>query len=279
MPDQQPVSMLTDPLHSHRRQGADTESEELDVQGESYMNVVRRLAGAQKGAARGAPAYSRFVNRRVGRVLAAAAYKMGLSPNQVTGLSALHTFVGMALLVVLPPSWWLGIVVMLLLVLGYAWDSADGQVARLTGQGSPAGEWLDHIVDAIKVVTLPLALLVALFRFELVDPVWLLVPLINAVTSSVMFFAMILTEQLRRAHGVTSVAGTGGRMPWLRSVMALPTDYGVLCLTFVLYGATTLFLTIYGLMTLAAVLFLVLALPKWFRDVRALGAVGQGVIT
>lgn len=246
------------------------------MQNESYIDVVRRLASAQKGAARGAPAYSRFVNRRMGRFLAAAAYKMGLSPNQVTGVSALHTFAGIALLIVLPPSWWLGIAVMILLVLGYAWDSADGQVARLTGQGSPAGEWLDHIVDAIKVVTLPLALMVALFRFEPVDSIWLLVPLINAVTSSVMFFAMILTDQLRRAHGVTSTASTGGKVPWLRSVMALPTDYGVLCLTFALYGATTLFVGIYGLMTLAAVLFLVLALPKWFRDVRTLAAAGQG---
>lgn len=278
-PDRQPVRMRTDSLHSRRMQGTGAEPKGADVQDESYMDVIRRLGRAQKGAARGAPAYSRFVNRRVGRILAAAAYKMGLSPNQVTGVSALHTFVGIALLMVLEPSWWLGIVVMFLLVLGYAWDSADGQVARLTGQGSPAGEWLDHIVDAIKVITLPLALLVALFRFELVDSVWLLVPLINAVTSSVMFFAMILTEQLRRAHGVTSIAGTGGRMPWLRSVMALPTDYGVLCLTFVLYGATTLFLTIYGLVTLAAVLFLVLALPKWFRDVRALAEARHGVVT
>lgn len=243
---------------------------------ESYFDVVRRLEDAQKGAARGAPAYSRFVNRKIGRLLAAAVYKAGLSPNQVTGVSALHTFSAIALVVLFPPSWWLGIIVMVLLVLGYAWDSADGQVARLTGKGSPAGEWLDHIVDSIKVVTLPLALLAGLYRFETVDSVWLVVPLVNAITSSVMFFAMILTEQLRRAHGVTSKAPTEGRMPWLRSVLALPTDYGVLCLSFILYGATTVFVGIYGLITLATVFFLVLALPKWFRDVRALGSVQQG---
>lgn len=240
------------------------------MQRESYTDVMLRLANSQKEAARGAPAYSRFVNRRIGRFLAAVAYKLGLSPNQVTGISALHTFAGIALLVAFPPTWWLGILVMVLLVLGYAWDSADGQVARLTGRGSPAGEWLDHIVDAIKVVALPLALLGALYRFESVESIWLLVPLINAVTSSVMFFALILTEQLRRTHGATSTAATGGRMPWLRSVIALPTDYGVLCLSFALYGATALFVGIYGLVTLATVLFLALALPKWFRDVRAL---------
>ncbi len=65
-------------------------------------------------------------------------------------------------------------------------------------------------------------------------------------------------------------------MPWLRSVLVLPTDYGVLCLAFSLYGATQLFVGIYGLITLATVGFLFLALPKWFRDVRALGAPQQG---
>jgi len=239
---------------------------------ESYLDIVRRLSAAQKGAARSAPAYSRFVNRKIGRLLAAAAYKAGLTPNQVTGISALHTFTGIALLALVPPSWWLGILVLILLVLGYAWDSADGQVARLTGTGSSAGEWLDHICDAFKVVSLPLGMLIGLYRFDAVDSVWLLVPIVNAITSSVQFFAMILTEQLRRAHGVTSKAETGGRAPWLRSVLVLPTDYGVLCLAFALYGSTQLFVGIYGLITLATVGFLCLALPKWFRDVRALGS-------
>ncbi|WP_108718059.1 CDP-alcohol phosphatidyltransferase family protein [Miniimonas sp. S16] len=237
---------------------------------EAYGDVVRRLASAQKGAARSAPAYSRFVNRKIGRLLAALAYKLGMSPNQVTAVSALHTFAGVLLLALVPPSWWLGVLVCLLLVLGYAWDSADGQVARLTGTGSPAGEWLDHVVDATKVVALPLALLIGLYRFDVVEDGWLFVPLVNTVLSSVMFFGMILTEQLRRAHGVASTAATGGRAPWLRSVLVLPTDYGVLCLTFVMYGAPRLFLVVYTLITAATAIFMLLALPKWFRDVRSL---------
>ena len=56
------------------------------------------------------------------------------------------------------------------------------------------------------------------------------------------------------------------------AVLVLPTDYGVLCLAFALYGSTQLFVGIYGLITLATVGFLCLALPKWFRDVRALGS-------
>jgi len=237
---------------------------------EPYRAVLARLGTAQKGAARGAPAYSRFVNRRIGRYLAAAAYQAGLSPNAVTGVSALFTFSGIALLVALPPSWGQGVAITALLVLGYAWDSADGQVARLTGRGSPAGEWLDHVVDAIKVVTLPLALAVGLTVHDVVAPVWLLVPLVSAVTSSVLFFAMILTEQLRRAHSVRSVAPTGGRFPWLRSILVLPTDYGVLCWTFLLLGAPHVFLWVYAAITACTTAFLALALIKWFREVRTL---------
>lgn len=131
---------------------------------ESYREVLTRLGSAQKGAARSAPAYSRFVNRRLGRVLAAAAHRAGLSPNQVTAVSAVHTFTAIALLALLAPSGWLGVLVSVLLVLGYAWDSADGQVARLTATGSPAGEWLDHVVDSVKVVALPVAVAVGLLR-------------------------------------------------------------------------------------------------------------------
>ncbi|CAN5330190.1 CDP-alcohol phosphatidyltransferase family protein [soil metagenome] len=243
---------------------------------ESYFETVRRLGSAQKGAARSAPAYSRFVNRKLGRLLAAWAYRRGLSPNEVTGISALFTFSALALLAWLSPTWWLGIVVSVLLILGYAWDSADGQVARLTGTGSPSGEWLDHMVDATKVVALPLALMIGLYRAGAVTDTWLLVPIANAVIGSVLFFGMMITEQLRRAHGVTSVAATGGRAPWLRSVLVLPTDYGVLCLCFLLYGLTWVFTVLFALITLGALGFLALALPKWFRDVRSLSALRAG---
>ena len=236
-----------------------------------YRDTVRLLASAQKDAARSAPAYSRFVNRRLGRLLAAWAVRRGLSPNAVTGLSALATFSGIALLALLPPSWLLGAGVALLLVLGYALDSADGQVARLTGTGSPAGEWLDHVVDATKISAMPLALLVGLYRFEPVPVGWFAVPLVHAVAGAVLFFAMILTEQLRRAHGVRSIAATGGRAPWLRSVLAIPTDYGVLCLAFFLFGAPLAFMVVYTAIVACTALFTVAACRKWFREIGRLG--------
>ncbi|MBD8059603.1 CDP-alcohol phosphatidyltransferase family protein [Cellulomonas sp. JH27-2] len=235
---------------------------------ESYMDVVRELAGAQKGAARGAPAYSRFVNRRLGRFAAAWALRRGLTPNAVTGLSALATFAGIGMLAFVAPAWWEGIAVAALLVLGYALDSADGQVARATRSGSAQGEWLDHMVDATKIATLPLAVGVGIYRFTDLDDRWLLIPLVNAVVGSVLFFGMILTEQLRRAHGVTSSA-VPGAAGGLRSLLVLPTDYGILCLTFVFWGSPTTFLTIFGFLTAATAGYLVLAARKWFVEIGA----------
>lgn len=241
---------------------------------EPFRTTLSRFATAQKGAARSAPAYSRFVNRRLGRVLAAWAYRRGLSPNAVTGISALCTFTAIALLAGVAPSWPLGVVVSLLLVLGYAFDSADGQVARLTGTGSPAGEWLDHMVDATKIVTLPIALGVGLYRFEVVEHGWLLVPALHAIAGSVYFFGMILTEQMRRAAGVVSTAATGGRAPWLRSVLGIPTDYGTTCLVFLLLGAPTAFFVGYAAIVAATVAVALAAAVSWYGQLRRLAAAG-----
>src|SRR5206468_3735903 len=111
--------------------------------------VVIRLAGAQKSN-RGAAGYSRWVNRRLGRQIAAVAYLRGLTPNQVSAISAVFTFAAIASLAVFRPDWLLAVLATVALLTGYAFDSADGQLARLRGGGSPAGEWLDHVLDALK---------------------------------------------------------------------------------------------------------------------------------
>jgi phosphatidylglycerophosphate synthase len=238
---------------------------------ESFRQSFRRLSEAQKGAGLHAPAYSRFINRKLGRVLAAASYRAGLTPNKVTAVSALFTYSGIALLVLFPPSLGLGLAVGLLLIIGYAFDSADGQLARLTGGGSPSGEWLDHIADSVKISALPVFLAVGLYRFDAVPEPWLLVPLASAIVGPVYFFAMILTEQLRRSLGTVmpTAQGTHGRAAWTRSVMVLPMDYGVLCIAFLCMGFLPLFMGLYLLTVVAMAGFTALALAKWFRELKA----------
>jgi phosphatidylglycerophosphate synthase len=237
---------------------------------ESLRTTLGRLTAAQKGAV-GAPAYSRFVNRKLGRLLAALAFHARLTPNAVTGISAAFTATALALLVLVEPSWGTGLAVAGCLVLGYAFDAADGQLARLRGGGSPAGEWLDHMVDAVKASGLHLTVLVGFYRFDVVDPVLLLVPLGYCLVDAVTYFATMLNEALRSQHGVaTRAQPTQQRVSVARSLMTLPTDYGLLACLFVLYGAPALFVPAYTLLFVAAAAFLALASVKWFSEMSRL---------
>ena len=238
--------------------------------GESFGQTLGRLAAAQKGAT-GAPAYSRFVNRRLGRLLAAAAYHLGLTPNAVTAISAAFTAGGIALIALRPPTWAGGVAVAACLVVGYALDAADGQLARLRGGGSPAGEWLDHMVDAVKASSLHLAVLIGLYRNDLVEPALLLVPLGYCVVDAVTYFGTMLNEALRAQHGApTRAQRTDQRPSVLRSLLVLPTDYGLLCCVFLVFGMPALFVPTYTALFAAAAAFLVLASVKWFREIGRL---------
>jgi Phosphatidylglycerophosphate synthase len=238
----------------------------------SYREAIGELVHAQK-TSKGAPAYSRFVNRPLGRRFAAAAYRLNATPNQVTGVSAAFTFSGLAMVALADPNWVSAIAVALLLVVGYGLDAADGQLSRLQGSGSAAGEWLDHVVDAVKMGSLHLVVLICWYRFFDLDTWWLLVPLAFQVVAATQFFAVILTDQLRRMHRAdpgTIRAGQGSSSGWY-SLAVIPTDYGLMCLVFALLGWNTGFVLVYTLLLLANTAFLALALPKWFREVNLLG--------
>lgn len=115
-----------------------------------FSHTLRSLEAAQKPSI-GVPAYTRWVNRRVARYFAATAVALSITPNRVTAISAACSAAGLIVLITYPPSVGMGVCVALLFALGYGLDSADGQVARVTGASSPAGEWLDHVVDSIRV--------------------------------------------------------------------------------------------------------------------------------
>jgi len=245
----------------------------------SRQEVVERLAAAQKSN-RGAAGYSRWVNRPLGRQFAAVAYRAGCSPNQVSLLSAACTYLAIVLVATLRPTWPMAVGATGLLVIGYALDSADGQVARLSGTGSVAGEWLDHVLDAIKIATFHLAVAICWFRhFDLQHAAWLLVPLGFSAISSVFFFALILSDLLRRVdrvkRGGTSVT-TASVNPneaasVLRSLVVLPNDYGLLCLVMVLLPLHRTFQGVYALLAAANALFLLAGLSRWLREMRGLG--------
>ena len=231
-----------------------------------FSEAMHQLQGSQK-TSRGVSLYSRFVNRPGGRVLAAAASTTSLSPNQVSLLSGLVTMTGLVLLAVVEPSILLGVVVWVVLVVGFMLDSADGQLARLRGQGSPAGEWLDHTLDAAKMVGLHAAVLISWYRFfDLTDDRLLLVPLLYQLVAVVMFVGGTLAESALRGRGAKTSTAPSTK----RSVLLLAGDYGILCLVFLLLGWQSLFVAGYSLLAAANALLLLALLMKWFRELSAL---------
>ena len=235
----------------------------------SVRAALAQLAGVQK-TNKGAPAYSRLVNRPLGRLFAAIAFVLGRTPNQVTMLSASFTFGAIALIALVPPTSSMAVITCALLVLGYALDAADGQLARLRGGGSVAGEWLDHVVDAIKIATLHLAVVISWYRFHDSADHLLLIPLGYQVVSCVLFFVIILNDQLRRAHrGTTDMLLAGaGSSSTLYSLAVFPTDYGLLCVVFALRSWEHGFLWSYSALLVANATFMMLALVKWYREMR-----------
>jgi phosphatidylglycerophosphate synthase len=237
-----------------------------------YRDAVTQLSAAQKPG-RGAPPYSRWINRPLGRRLAAVGYVVGLTPNQITAISAVCSASALLLLVLLTPRWWTGVLVAALLVLGYAFDAADGQLARLRGGGSLRGEWLDHVVDAAKNCLVHTAVLIAIFRFVEVADWVLLIPLGYQLVSTVFFFTFILMEKLRAGAGREihrSAAEGAGIRDHIQTLAALPTDYGILCVVFVLSGLPSVFIPVYGTLFALSGLVLCAALFRWWRELGQL---------
>lgn len=243
---------------------------------ESTGTVLRELRGAQK-TAKGVSLYSRYVNRPAGRIFAAAAFRLGMTPNQVTLVSAAFTFASIAAVALARPTWGLAVLVWLGLVVGFALDSADGQLARLTGRGGPDGEWLDHVVDCAKMILVHTAVLISFQRcFALPADGWLLLPLGFLFVAVLTFCAGLLREQLGKAAAAARPEPGGGGPPQavsrLRAVALLPADYGVFCLVFLLLGDETAFRIGYAALAAVHALFLVAFLAKWFRELKGLRA-------
>ncbi|MCW2522890.1 MAG: CDP-alcohol phosphatidyltransferase [Frankiales bacterium] len=251
-------------------------SEAAVVTERSFSEAYARLSAAQKSARR-AGGYSRWVNRPVGRYLAAWAYVRGLSPNGVTMISGLFTFIAIPAIAVLRPHWYFVLLEALFLLIGYAFDSADGQLARLQGSGSAAGEWLDHVSDCIKCCGLHLAVLICWFRFyDLRHASYLLIPIAYTLVSTVWFFAIILSEQIRRYTvlrlGLSSTDARPTAAPVLQSLLALPADYGLLAVSMVLLGVHPLFGVVYTLLLVGNGLLLAMKLLAWYSELNRLGA-------
>lgn len=225
-----------------------------------FRGSIAALASAQKSA-KGVSAYTVYVNRPAGRWLAAVGHVLGLTPNQVTLISAAFSFLAIGLLAAAPRSVGVGLAAGAALVLAFALDAADGQLARLRRAGSRAGEWLDHTTDCAVKLSLHAAVLVGWYRAGEADAV-LLLPIAFQAAAVLLFFGGILTDKLRSRDPGSPPAPPNSRA----LVLLLPVDNGVVCASFLLWGFVDLFRGVYVVLLVAHVLFLVAFTVKWYRE-------------
>lgn len=210
----------------------------------TYRDARSRLGHAQKSNA-SVPPYSRYINRPLGGRIAAAGAALGATPNQVTALSALWSLIGFVWLVAVPPSASMALGVTVLFTLAWAFDAADGQLARITGMAGPSGEWLDHVVDAARQILLHVAVLLYLLRADGFEFGWIhLLPLAYLLTISVRFFSQILAEKLTENAGAPPAAESGRER--LRAVLQSPADPSTLHATFLLAFSPEAFTVAYA---------------------------------
>lgn len=224
-----------------------------------FAESLRRLETAQKPGV-GVPAYTRWVNRRAARYLCAAAERVGATPSAVSVVSILVTLTGLGAFLALHRTPLLaGVLAAVLLALGYALDSADGQLARLQQTSSLQGEWLDHTLDAIR---LPAVHLTVAIGFLLQDaPAGAIAAGAYSVVASASFLSQNLGGLLRDRSG--SERSTVRRH---QSWLLLPADPGVLCWIFVLWAALPLFAAAYLALFVAGVLHILLSTRRRWRE-------------
>lgn len=233
----------------------------------SYREAVERLAAAQKSGA-GVPAYLRWVNRGLGRRAAALAYVARSTPNQVTAASALFSLAGMLVLAAAEPSPVTAVVATVLLLAGYALDSADGQLARLTGSGSVAGEWLDHVIDAVRLPLFHLAVAVYVLR-ESGSLGLASIGVAFSLLASAWFFAQTLAEKLSPETPETPGSTTDAPV-WV-SFAKLPYDVGVLYLIVLASGWPTVFLVAYAGLFAVTASVAALSMARKYRGLTRAG--------
>ncbi len=235
----------------------------------SIKNNYNSLSRSQKKGA-GTPAYTRFINRFLGRLIASFLAEFNISPNTISVVSGLITISSFILFLIIPTiTFWHSLILVLLLYFGYALDSADGQLARLLKKQSKHGDWLDHTFDAVKI---PLSQGVAAF--------YIVTNLTFLSTKHIIFYLMIISlacanymsgilkSKLLVSNNKSFYNDKSKSSNIFRSFITLPLDYGIFISMFLFTYNTKLFFVIYSLWGIVFILYSLLLLLKSWRELK-----------
>jgi phosphatidylglycerophosphate synthase len=185
------------------------------------------------------------INQRIAARLCVVAERLGLPPTVLTLANFVLGLVAAVLVVVAAPAMAdgrvsapvVGLVALVLWQLAYSLDCADGQLARVTGQASPAGARLDILCDVALQIALVAAVAMVADAYQPNTPTWLVAVfagtwMVNLVTSALQ-------------HGAAAASLVASRSTVVR-LIKLVRDYGavvtVIGLTLALIPAWTVWL-------------------------------------
>jgi phosphatidylglycerophosphate synthase len=176
-------------------------------------------------ANRGGGLFSEAVSQRLGARIAVLAHRFRLAPTVLTvanlGLSCLVSF---AVIAAAEPvadgrvwAWPIGLLALVGWQVAYALDCSDGQLARVTGQTSPAGARVDVLCDVAGQIALVAALAATAEAQVPETPGWLLAAFAGT------WMVNLVTSILQQGESAASLV-TGSSLPV--RLIKLIRDYG-----------------------------------------------------
>lgn len=187
---------------------------------------------------------TRKLSQPAGGVVAAGAHALHLSPNAVTllGLMIMLSAAGVF-------AWGGGeyraVMAAVLFQLGFAFDCADGQLARATRRQSPFGAWLDVACDHIRQGCICLALTVAVPSSTGYACAALLLGGLSVYLHTVMSIKVVAAPSL-------SLSGSANRLRFLlKEWLDTPVFLLMICILRDRPGLLLLYTASFGLLSLA----------------------------
>ncbi|HWG99001.1 MAG TPA: CDP-alcohol phosphatidyltransferase family protein [Pilimelia sp.] len=176
---------------------------------------------------RGGGLFSEAVSQRLGAAIALGAHRVGAPPTALTlvnlvlalGTSALVAVLGGPVADGRVPAWVVGLAAGVGWQLAYAFDCADGQLARVTGRASPAGARLDILCDVAAQISLVTALASTAAAYWPTPAGWL-------VAAFAGTWMINLTTSVLQS-GATAASMVPSRSPVVRLVKLIR-DYGAI---------------------------------------------------
>jgi phosphatidylglycerophosphate synthase len=157
------------------------------------------------------------------------------------------------------------IISIVILLLGYALDSADGQLARLRNLHSEAGEYLDHIVDCVKMPIFHITVTLIIIRsVQLENELIIFYLLTISVFASAKYFSSEIKEKLLTRKGISNRG-----MKKYEMILLTPFDYGVMCFIF-LFTLFDLLFQVYVVWGFFYIVFCMLSFVRSFKQLSML---------